>query len=185
MENAGTIRPDQLDELRAAQQGSRFVLDHDDDGNLELHLRISSEADRGVADIHSYIETHAPPDVANMLADGHRCLTEGDFDGAIDRARKTLQKLSTTAYHNALDERVSNNLIRSGDGNNIAEREMLYMPYGFCSEIGEHTDPDQPAPNALQAETALRLVEEAVHYILPIHEQANKDDIALTRWNTS
>lgn len=184
VENAGMLREDQLKELQSALDGSRYVLEHDEDGNLELLLRISSEAERSVDDMESYIESRAPAEVFEMMEEAQRCLTEGDFDGAIDRARKALQKFSKGEYHDALDELVAENLIQEAD-DYISEWQMLYTAYGFCSEIGEHTNPGEESPNVLQAETAVRLVEECIHYILRIQEAAEEDDITLNRWETT
>jgi len=182
VENTQGISDRSLCQIESALEGSRYVVERDEDGELELMLRISSEAERTIEDLNSYIEARAPIDVVEKIEEAHRRLTEGFPGEAVNRSRKALQKMSEVEYHEALDELVSKELIRQGKGNYIGEREMLYTPYGFCSEVESHIGPDENDPNGIQAETALRLTEEAIHYILRLQEKAEKEGIVLAKW---
>jgi len=178
------LRVDQREALEEALAGSRFVLSETDDG-LELMLRISATAEKEVKDQRGYIEAHAPNAVLDKIEAAEDRLTNGDPDNALQEGRRALEALTKGSYNEALDELYSETLIEKWDGNGSRETRdwrMLYTPYGYCSTIGSHTSGNDSDTTLLQAQTGVILVEEAIHYVLRIIEEAEEQGIQLDRW---
>ena len=177
------LRIDHVEALQDAFAGSRFVLQEGEDG-MELMLRITATAEAQVKDQRAYVEEKAPEDVLNHIEEAESKLSKGDYEEAMAEAREALAALAENSYAKALDELCQKDIIKKWDGNGHRQRfdrEMLYMPYGYCSTLGSHRDD----PNALQAETGVILVEEAVHFLLRILEKADKDNTELDRWDVN
>lgn len=108
-------------------------------------------------------------------------LTNGEYAEAMAEAREALATLANGDFTAGMQELQQKDIIKQLDGNGNRQRfdwEMLYMPYGYCSTLGSHRDD----PNALQAETGVILVEEAVHFLLRILEKADEENIQLDEW---
>lgn len=179
IENA-QLRIDQIEALEDAFAGSRFVLQEGEYG-MELMLRITATAEAEVKDQRAYLDETAPEAVLGHIEEAESKLTKGDYEEAMAEAREALSAMAEGNYAQALDELHTEGVIKKWDGNGNRQRfdwEMLYMPYGYCSTLGSHRDD----PNALQAETGVILVEEAVHFLLRSLEQARKDNTHLQEW---
>lgn len=180
VENA-TFRRDELEDLERAFAGSRFALTEGESG-IELWLKISATAERQVETHRSFVEDNAPDETLEKLEDAREELTVGDFEDAMEDLRKALEKMVDDNYHNGLNELVSKGLIHNGTGNQRNDKEMLYMPYGYCSSVGSHTSAGAPTASQLQAETGLILVEEAIYFVLRTIEEADQKGINLNEW---
>jgi hypothetical protein len=178
------LRKDQIEELEDALKGSRFVLNRDN-GNLQLMLRISATAETEIETHRSYVEEHASDRILQQINKAERNLAKGDTEGALSEARKALEKMTVGNYHSGLDELVSEGLISTGAGNTREDKEMLYLPYGYCSSLGSHTGAQAGTATDLQAETGLILMEEAIHFLLRIIQEAKDQDIDLEKWDIS
>lgn len=177
------LHPDEREELEQALAGSRFALTEGEDG-VKLWLRISAAAERQAETHRSFVKEHATDEVLDAIEDARTEMTAGNYDDAMEDLRKALENMVDDNYHEALDELVSESLISDGSGNHRDDKEMLYMPYDYCSTVGSHTSAGIPPASQLQAETALILVEEAIHFILQKLEEANEQRISLNGWVT-
>lgn len=178
-----TFRRDELEELENALAGSRFALTEGENG-AELWLKISAVAERQAETHRSFVEEHSPEETLEKIEEAREELTAGDYDDAMEDLRAALEKMVVDDYHRALDELVSEGLISDGSGNRRNDKEMLYMPFGYCSSVGSHTSAGTPSASQLQAETALILVEEAIHFLLQKLEEADQQGITLHEWVT-
>lgn len=177
------LYPDEREELEEALAGSRFALTEGDEG-MELWLRISAAAERQAETHRSFVEEHAPDEVLDAIKSARTEMTAGNYDDAMEDLRDALEKMVAGSYHNGLDELVSEGLISDGSGNHRDDKEMLYMPYGYCSTVGSHTSAGTPPASQLQAETGLILVEEAIHFIMQKIEEADQQSVTLSEWVT-
>lgn len=178
-----TFRVNERENLEKSLAGSRFTLTEGENGK-ELWLRISAAAERQAQTHRSFIEENAPEEVLDAIEEARTEMTAGDFDDAMEDLRDALEKMVSDEYHDGLDELVAEGLISDGSGNHRDDKEMLYMPYGYCSTVGSHTSAGTPSASQLQAETALILVEEAIHFILQKQEEAAHQGITLNEWVT-
>lgn len=178
-----TFRVDEREDLEEALAGSRFTLTNGENGK-ELWLRISAAAERQAKTHRSFVEEHAPDEVLEAIEDAQNEMTAGNYDDAMEDLRDALEKMVDNDYHDGLDELVAEGLISNGSGNHRNDKEMLYMPYGYCSTVGSHTSAGTPPASPLQAETGLVLVEEAIHFILQKQEEADQQGITLNEWVT-
>lgn len=180
-ENA-QLRKTDLEELEDALKGSRFVL-YRDDGDIELRLRLSATAEQKVETHRSFVEENAPERVIEKIEKAKKNLAEGDKEGALSEARKSLESMTVDGYHSGLDELVAKDLISSGSGNTREDKEMLYLPYGYCSSLGSHANAKAGTVTDLQAETGLILTEEAIHFLLREIQDQIDQGTELEKWD--
>lgn len=174
------LRKDKIEALEDALSGSRFVLAQGDNG-AELHHRINATAEDQLEEQRAYVEERAPDDVRVHIEKAEDKLTRGEYAEAMAEAREALATLAGGDYNAGLDELCKKGIIKQwdGDGNpKRYDREMLYMSYGYCSTLGSH----RGDPSKLQAETGVILVEEAVHFLLRVTEDAKESGKQLDRW---
>lgn len=180
------LDPDQVEELREVLAGSRFKLGEDDEGNLQVYLRVTATVESQVESQRAYIEEHAPGAVLGSLEDAEEELLDGEWDDALHNGRRALESFvpQGSTYNNALQELVSKDLIEDeerADGP-VAGKEMLYTPYGYCSTVGSHTNSEDDGATQLEAETGVVLVGEAIYFLLRKGEEAAQRGIELENW---
>lgn len=184
------LRIDVLEPLEDALQGSDLELTEGDDG-YELIKAVSGPAQQAKAQQRSYIEEYAPLRAVAFLERARKEQAQGCNANALWHGRNALEKMTTGNWHykEGLAELAKQNIglidreQHHNDGRTY-DYELLAAPYNYCSTIGAHPQ-NVGSASALQATAGLVQVEQAIHFVLKMGEEAKDKGVTLNRWDFS